>query len=504
MNPAGRFGGTSEPLQVVFPSRFEGVPERDAHQLRGLRELFEANRAPLESELGVGLSLMELRHDRLVPTWLIGPARCTPELAQLGLPPSTAPVVRRLTDRRLLIIDAPDASGLFEALSLLRSFAWASGDTLEAHPCASVEEAWLRVAEEVAHTWPSFQQRAVCWRDLCVRYADAMALSFEPLGTLQMLVAELEDAHTAVRSTDRLVPPSFRPRMTADGIILHEVPEDSAAWRAGVREGQRLLGTDLGPAWQRIGASRQQRPFAVPFRALSGAPGENAEFAAAAPNGAITRWTESYRLPEVESLVAWRRLPSGAGYLRVKQWPSSDRIDELVDAAFADFSNAPGLVVDLRGNPGGATSVAGRFRDRFLRERTLLGKIQFTRPDGALMPAQELWAEPAVTAKQRWPSRARFLTDGATYSASEDALLGLQGLPHVEVLGEPSGGGSGRARSVHLLPGWRLTVSSCLTFDRLGRCIEGSGIAVDRTIPMRHRTHSSWEQELLSAADHGW
>lgn len=503
MNPAGRFSGTSEPLQVVFPSRLDGVPEKDAHQLRGLRQLFEAERTSLEGELGVSMSLEKAPHDVLGPTWLIGPAPYTPELARLNLPPSTAPLVRRLPEQRILITDAPDASGLFESLSLLRSFAWATGDTLEARPCASTEEALLRVAEEIAHTWPSFERRAISWVDSCIRCANVMALSREPLDTLQMMVAQLEDAHTAVRRTDRIVPPSFRARIADNLTILHEIPEHSAAWRAGVREGHRLIKTDLAPAWLRIGATPHHRPFAVPYRWLSGEPGEHANFVALSPNGTIVHWTESYRVPEPESLVAWRRLPSGAGYLRVKQWPSSDRIDELVDAAFADLSNAPGLIVDLRGNPGGAGSVAGRFRDRFLRERTLLGTIQFTGPDGALKPAQELWADPAP-AKQRWSSAVRFLTDGGTYSASEDALLGLQGLPHVEVLGEPSGGGSGRARSVGLLPGWRLTVSSCLTFDRSGRCIEGSGIAVDRRIPMADRAHTAWEHELLAVADCGW
>ncbi len=47
------------------------------------------------------------------------------------------------------------------------------------------------------------------------------------------------------------------------------------------------------------------------------------------------------------------------------------------------------------------------------------------------------------------------------------------------VVGEPSGGGSGRPRSLRLLPGWTLTVSTALTYDREGRCIEGAGIPVD-------------------------
>jgi carboxyl-terminal processing protease len=318
-----------------------------------------------------------------------------------------------------------------------------------------------------------------------------------------MMVAELEDAHTAVRSTDRVIPPSFR-ACAADGeLLVHEVAENSDAWRAGVREGFRLRGFELALASQRIGATPHHRPFAVPFRLLSGAAGDSAELTAVGPDGELVRWTELYRTPEPESLVTWRRMPSGAGYLRVRQWPSSDRIDELVDSAFDDFRDAPGLIVDLRGNPGGSSSVAGRFRDRFLHEQTLLGRIQFTRPDGELLPREALWAEPS-TLQRRWPSPVRFLTDGGTYSASEDALLGLQGLSHVEVLGMPSGGGSGRARSLSLLPGWRLTVSSCLTFDRKGRCIEGSGIEVDRVMAMGQRTHTAWETELLAAADVGW
>jgi carboxyl-terminal processing protease len=49
----------------------------------------------------------------------------------------------------------------------------------------------------------------------------------------------------------------------------------------------------------------------------------------------------------------------------------------------------------------------------------------------------------------------------------------------VIVVGSPSGGGSGRPRSLHLLPGWRLTVSTALTYDRTGHCVEGAGVPVD-------------------------
>jgi carboxyl-terminal processing protease len=65
------------------------------------------------------------------------------------------------------------------------------------------------------------------------------------------------------------------------------------------------------------------------------------------------------------------------------------------------------------------------------------------------------------------------------YSASEDFLLGLQGLPHVTVAGRRSGGGSGRPRTIRITNEMNLTVSTALTFDRNVVCIENHGIPVD-------------------------
>ena len=97
----------------------------------------------------------------------------------------------------------------------------------------------------------------------------------------------------------------------------------------------------------------------------------------------------------------------------------------------------------------------------------------------------------------------RFLTDPLTYSASEDTLLGLQGLPHIRVIGEPSGGGSGRPRILWLLPGMQLQVSTALTYDRNGYCIEGVGIPVDHFVTPAEPSPDAPDLALL-AADRDW
>jgi carboxyl-terminal processing protease len=200
--------------------------------------------------------------------------------------------------------------------------------------------------------------------------------------------------------------------------------------------------------------------------------------------------------------ITSRALPSGAGYLRIGAWIPTPENETALDEALERFAGTPGLVVDLRGNTGGNAQMACAFRDRFLREPVRIGEVQFAGPGGALGPRLPMLAEPAPP-ERRWKGAVKFLTDPLTYSAAEDGLLGLQGLDHVEVLGEPSGGGSGQARAIRIFDDWNLTVSTRLTFDREGACVEGKGIPVDRAVPMQE-DFDAWTRRLLALADASW
>jgi carboxyl-terminal processing protease len=106
-----------------------------------------------------------------------------------------------------------------------------------------------------------------------------------------------------------------------------------------------------------------------------------------------------------------------------------------------------------------------------------------------------------------WHKPVRFLIDRQTYSASEDAILGLGGLPHVQIVGEPSGGGSGRARTIALTPEIYATISSALTFDRIGHCVEANGIPVDLPLPVAASFRDPVRNpasNVLALADQGW
>ncbi len=199
---------------------------------------------------------------------------------------------------------------------------------------------------------------------------------------------------------------------------------------------------------------------------------------AADPSGHRVSWEDEPATSPPEPVVEWRRLETGKGYIRIGVW--REDVDDAVDVALRELRSCEAVVVDLRRNPGGSLVAACRARDRFLRTATTLGSIRYSVGSGGLSAPTQLHAEPAADG---WPGRLIVLTDELTFSSAEDFLLGLQGLDHVRVIGAPSGGGSGRPRVLRLLPGWTLTVSTALTYDRSGRCIEGAGIPVDAHVP---------------------
>ena len=451
----------------------------------------------LAGELGAPLLFGDASHG---PRCLVGPARLNPAMKDRA---ADQPVLTFDSDAALLVLDAPTLGGVFEAADLIRSVDQTSA-TLVAEDCATLADAVALIEREVARTWPSFALRGIDWGAVCAEHAPRVLEAAEPLPALQRWLAALGDGHTLVAPS---TPVTFSPCQTiavGGALLLRDVPEDSSAWRAGARPGFRVLGVDEADWLSRTAATPQCRPLAVGRRALATTPGIERELEAEGPDGRRVRWTECPSRPPWPELVSARRLPSGAGYLRIRQWVDRPGVTEAIDEALDRFRDAPGLVVDLRSNSGGNGRMAFGFRDRFLRAGGVIGHVRYSDPStpGALTAPEPIVAEPAPP-ERRWSGPVRFLTDGLSYSASEDSMLGLAGLPHVQVIGEPSGGGSGRARSLRLLPGWRLMISTALAYTLGGWCVEGAGIPVDRFVPVR-RPHPAGVDRVLAVADEGW
>ncbi len=494
------FTGANE-VSVVLPRAGSDLDIGGDPAVSEFRTLLRRERVESEVELGAPVRFVDT-DPGAGPRWLIGPSSSNPDISRYRRPGDQRAGLWLDRQQQVLIADGPDLAGVIEALSLLRTLAMTGQDTLVVADCQDLDEAIQRVVTEVGWTYPAFGLRGLDWAAISARHQQRVYAAVDPLVAFQEWLAELGDAHTWVRARPAPVPLPYQLWVDGRTATLTRVPPGTAAWDAGVRAGDLLIGEDTAGWWARTGSSPHSRPLMVGYRLLSGQVGVERVFAAQTRSGKIHTWTEAATDDRPYPLVTWRRLKSGTGYLRIEAWRADRDVDNAIDAAFSDLKGTDRLIVDLRGNVGGNLALALSFRDRFLQQPTTLGSIRFSTGTGELSAPEPILGEP-TEGHRRWHGNVRFLTDPLTYSASEDALLGLQGLPHVRIVGEHSGGGSGRPRMLRLLPGYSLTVSTALTFDRGGRCIENTGIAVDYHIAPDRFSPDAPDHVLL-AADRTW
>jgi carboxyl-terminal processing protease len=440
----------SGPIWVVVP----GVPEGD-----DTRELLELESAEIEVELGgpvvvasdppSGANVLVLEVD----------AACsTPTLAREG-----SRVVAR-------------GSSLGEcelAVSLLRTMRRIGGSDVAWAPTPTLDDAIERVDAEIATTWPSFERAGIDWA--------STRASCEPIGTvadMQRWVAQLGDGHTNVHLRSDLVALPYAAKVIDDALVLMDVPEQTAAWHGGVRAGDQLVDVDILEIVERAGAPAHMKPWLIGRRALSGPAGQPYRGRARRSDGSIRTWEEKPGPGTWPNPIEFRRLPTGTAYLRIRRWHRDD--EAVLDRVLGQLDSKDRLLVDLRGNAGGSLVAAVAFRRRFIDEPTRTGAVRFSRGDGTLTAPS--FYDDTPSERTRWLGRTRLLTDALTYSASEDAILGLDQHPQIDIAGQPSGGGSGRPRRLPLHNTSVLTVSSALTYDHVGHCIEGNGVPVTRQL----------------------
>ena len=373
------------------------------------------------------------------------------------------------------------------ALSLLRTMRRLGDPSLRWEPADTFDMSVSRLDEEIATTWPSFERTGIDWA-----HARAASEPIDGVADMQQWVAQLGDGHTNVHPRTDVAALPYSATVIDGVLVLMDVPEQSTAWKAGVRPHDEIVGVDIADVGTKAGAPAHLKPWLIGRRALSRPIGEEHRVHTRRSDGTTRSWAEMPGETTWPNPVEFRRLSSGTAYLRIRRWHRDD--ETAIDRALAELRRGDRLLVDLRGNAGGSLVVAVAFRRRFINEPTRTGAVRFSRGDGTLTAASHYDDVPSE--RTRWLGRTRFLTDALTYSASEDAILGLDQHPQIDIVGQPSGGGSGRARRIPLHGTSVLTVSTALTYDHLGNCIEGNGIAV---------THRLRGDDLSpEGADHDW
>jgi carboxyl-terminal processing protease len=428
--------------------------------------------------------------------------------------------------------------GTVRLLTLLMMLAPAALAAQQAPPLATFDSAWTAMARSYFDT-ALVQGRWRASYDSLRRTLGATPTLDEERGALRALIQVPGQSHFALIPADAL--PTARtntrsandtpgtsglvPRLAADTLIVWRVEPGSAAATASIRPGDALIEVD-GTAVDSLRA-RLRRAFPRGAREsdalllqfvqsqLNGAVGDSVHLttvgldgrrrAHTLVHGAMPGRVSRYgNLPPmvVRAALDTTQITVGPQQLDIPILSFSAWfpviIQDLDRFAFS-ARGAPGVIIDLRGNLGGAVGIIGGFAGHFSDSSWSLGTM---RGRGADL---RLAANPrrATAAGERVgviTAPVAILIDGMTASASEFFAAGMQALGRARVFGENSAGQSLPAAMLRLPSGDVLMHPIADHEDASGRRIEGRGVVPDTPTPLVRSALGAGRDPALDAA----
>lgn len=198
-------------------------------------------------------------------------------------------------------------------------------------------------------------------------------------------------------------------------------------------------------------------------------------------------------LPEQRIYFESRRLPGGSGYIHFNEFLDPVSIMPQVEAAMKEFAKAPGIVLDLRGNPGGigimAMGIAGFFVSK---EGQKLGemKMRDMTLKFVIYPRGEVYAGPLA-----------ILVDGGSASTSEILAQGLRDLGRARIFGTRTAGAALPSDIVRLPNGDGFQYAQASYISEKGKVLEGAGVDPDEEVRETREALSAGRDVVAEAAE---
>ncbi len=403
------------------------------------------------------------------------------------------------------------------AAVILSLSASARADLDQATRLRVFDTVWKRVRD--THYDPTFG--GVDWNKVRTRYAPKVRAAKDDrvfFTALRAMIAELKLSHFEIIPPEAAVDsggshgdgdPGVTISLVEGKAVVTAIEEGSPAATARVQPGMTVRaidGTALAPLIARIHA-RKSKPAreqvevrGVTRSLLSGEVGKpvTLEFengATAFVNRATPKGQRSGvgNLNGVPAFVESRTLPGGWGYVRFNVF-LVDPSMALIRAAIEGFAAVPGLIIDLRGNPGGvggmAPGIVGMLTPKGKDDRHLGtmkmrgGEIRF-----AINPQPPYYAGPVAV-----------LVDEMSLSTSEILAGGLQESGRAVVVGRATGG-MVLPSNIEKLPSGALFQYAVADFRTpKGVLLEGRGVVPDIPVSLTRARLSAGGDPILEAA----
>lgn len=194
-----------------------------------------------------------------------------------------------------------------------------------------------------------------------------------------------------------------------------------------------------------------------------------------------------------------RKTPGGktAGLIAFNVWMPA--VDAPFQQAVDGFRTADGIIIDLRGNPGGLAAMLMGISGHFIGERTALGTMK-TRDNELRFTANPRLVNAKGERVAAYAGPVAILVDAMSGSASECFTGGMQSLGRARVFGQVSMGQALPAL-FDKLPNGDVLIHAYGDFvTATGGRLEGRGVVPDQIVPLRREDLLAGRDATLEAA----
>ena len=314
--------------------------------------------------------------------------------------------------------------------------------------------------------------------------------------------------------------PGFDVRIVDGEVLVTEVDAGSGAATAGIRTGWRITsigGRPIAEMLKRLREAPDDRirnleAWRLLQSRLRGSDGSELALTFEDGNGAevkktIARWQQQGQPVTVGNLPTMyvsvtdesRRTPAGrpVGVIGFNVWMTA--VDRPFQLAVDEHRAASGIVIDLRGNPGGLAGMMMGIAGHFIPTRESLGVMK-SRDNELRFTVNPRLVNAEGHRVETFAGPVAILVDGLSASASECFTGGMQSLERVRVFGERTMGAA-LPSQFDKLPNGDVFIHATADFvTSTGTRLEGRGVIPDQVVPMKRADLLAGRDAALDAA----
>lgn len=314
--------------------------------------------------------------------------------------------------------------------------------------------------------------------------------------------------------------PGFDVRVVGEDVLVTEVEPGSGAATSGIRTGWRLTSIGGKPVaevlkrWQDAPHDRLRNLEtwrAIQAR-LRGSEGSELSLTFEDATGAsvgktIARWQQQGQAVTVGNLPTMyvqvtnekRETPAGrsVGVIGFNVWMAA--VDRPFQLGVDEHRGGSGIVIDLRGNPGGLAAMMMGIAGHFVGRPDSLGVMK-SRDNELKFTVNPRLVNANGERVSAFEGPVAILVDGLSASASECFTGGMQSLHRVRVFGERSMGAA-LPSQFDKLPNGDVFIHATADFVTAdGTRLEGRGVIPDQIVPLKREDLLAGRDAPLEAA----